>query len=1001
MSNLLKKLLFLSTFSLLAVGCANQTNAESSGDTSSDAGSIVRLSPSLSFTQENVSVVLHETFDLSTLLDYENIVEDISFTFRNETDIASLNSSVLIANKVGTVEVVASYENVSDTINVIVVSDKPNIQYQVTNYEFDIRNDAFDLANEGITCTPHTSSLELVSDRNDYTFADGKITLNSTGDYAFSLVASYNDEKSDAYNFVIYAYDTIRVAGRGTITNPYHIKSAKDLKELSDAVLDYMDFEGKYFIQDDDIDISGYDNWEPIGTLGIPFEGTYNGNNKEVTGLSIDTQESWQGLFGFVTGTVKNVTVKGDINVTCHDEFVYSHSYAGGIAGGINNAAIIDSCVSYVNLHGNSYVGGIVGGIMYGDEMIVRREQSKIINCKNYGTITGDNSKAINEDAMYFGGICGESLGILTGNENYGSVEISKTMLPDEDSEDKTYKNIKYVGGVCGLDYTNYKYGMYDDEDLEIYASNDNKNYGDVTVNGEGCKYVGGVFGANVLPIHNCLNHGKVTASICVGGITGLNGTSSILSSGNSTALVDECVNYGEVVAKGRYAGGIASYSYFDITDSDNYGRIHGEGESTHHVAGITAYSEAGTTVSGCTNHATIDTTHRLGAGIVSVNNGDVENCVNEGSVTCDYRTGGIVSENLGHIIGCQNSGDIVGNIQYVGGIVAINGKSDEELDTVLYYCVNNGNVTCTNNGDDDEKNKNCVGGIAGWSSSNGTPSITYCQNTGTITGFSALGGIVGCYDTGGSPTINNLYNSGNITGTPVSGQEQLCGHIGGIIGMLGSNIDISHVYNTGNVSGYGGQISKKWRGVGGIVGTQYQANIDYAFNFGDVTANMMSGGITGYGDGSGSGTGRNKTINHSLTGGIITGVLENNSGGLAGRINKASVTNSVSYASVTPTPPDEPHKHIIYGKKDSTSTFTYNTSYTDTNVVNDLLKYIYSLNVNTVADPQASLAYIEGLEAQLNADDNAVLDFEVATGKKLAHVVSDTKASLAERIAA
>ena len=139
-------------------------------------------------------------------------------------------------------------------------------------------------------------------------------------------------------------------------------------------------------------------------------------------------------------------------------------------------------------------IGGIVGGVARSDEMIVYRDQSHVINCKNYGTITGNDEYALNENAMYFGGIVGESLGILTGNINYGTVTVTGT---------KT----RYVGGVCGLGYTIYKYGMYDDEDLEIYASNDNINYGKVS----GYHSVGGVFGGNVLPSHNCENYGEIS----------------------------------------------------------------------------------------------------------------------------------------------------------------------------------------------------------------------------------------------------------------------------------------------------------------------------------------------------------------------------------------------------------------------------------------------------------------------------------------------------------
>ena len=64
--------------------------------------------------------------------------------------------------------------------------------------------------------------------------------------------------------------------GSGVEEDPYLIGTAAHLNN----VRNYME---AYFLQIDDIDLTGYD-WEPIGVLPTPegdqpFYGTYNGNN--------------------------------------------------------------------------------------------------------------------------------------------------------------------------------------------------------------------------------------------------------------------------------------------------------------------------------------------------------------------------------------------------------------------------------------------------------------------------------------------------------------------------------------------------------------------------------------------------------------------------------------------------------------------------------------------------------------------------------------------------
>lgn len=117
------------------------------------------------------------------------------------------------------------------------------------------------------------------------------------------------------------------------------IKSAEDLNNIR------QDLNGKYVLLSN-IDLSGYENWAPIGDEASPFMGTFDGNGNTVTGLRITSAAgTGAGLFGHNEGTIKNLRVEGEINLEEADTSVV---YAGGIAG--YNAGSITNCYSGVDI---------------------------------------------------------------------------------------------------------------------------------------------------------------------------------------------------------------------------------------------------------------------------------------------------------------------------------------------------------------------------------------------------------------------------------------------------------------------------------------------------------------------------------------------------------------------------------------------------------------------------------------------------------------------------
>ena len=186
----------------------------------------------------------------------------------------------------------------------------------------------------------------------------------------------------------------------------------------------------------------------------------------------------------------------------------------------------------------------------------------------------------------------------------------------------------------------------------------------------------------------------------------------------------------------------------------------------------------------GSTNNGTIKNlnfeiaiTTTIFLGIVSTNEGTIENCTISGSAITsqgDYRRfSGVCYSNIqnGKIIACVNNvtvnqpeGDITGTI-ISGGICEQNGG-------LIIGCINNGNISLVSA----NNTQYCViAGIAAKSyldERTKTPGkIIACANTGTITGncpifykFYEVSTIDYCYWTQGSESTTNMTNSGKVT---------------------------------------------------------------------------------------------------------------------------------------------------------------------------------------------------------------------------------------------
>ena len=229
-------------------------------------------------------------------------------------------------------------------------------------------------------------------------------------------------------------------------TGEYEVSNAAQLAWIAAAVnasSGAQTFEGKVVKLVADINLYGYE-WTPIGNgmrlssiiSGKAFKGTFDGNGKIISNLTINANSSESkaiGLFGNVTGgSVKNLKLKNvSIDVTSEQAgavvgllgggaeisgievlsgSVSAAQGTAGIVGRIIKYGTVSNCSNHATITGSAYnIGGIVGAAYYGAE----GQTMTIANCKNYGTVTG---------AYGVGGIVGLSAANVSGCVNEGNV---------------------------------------------------------------------------------------------------------------------------------------------------------------------------------------------------------------------------------------------------------------------------------------------------------------------------------------------------------------------------------------------------------------------------------------------------------------------------------------------------------------------------------------------------------------------------------------------------
>ncbi|MCL1900881.1 MAG: hypothetical protein FWG51_00590 [Firmicutes bacterium] len=201
----------------------------------------------------------------------------------------------------------------------------------------------------------------------------------------------------------------------------FEVNSATGILKFAGLVNSGADFEGKTVYLKNDIDDmletvaeSGLLSQTAIGNNAHPFKGTFDGGGFNVNLISIGSLPGEPGGFFGTTedAVIKNLVIDNGQESGSIENYG-SRQYFGAIVGKAVNTVIVNS-VNKADIT-NITAGGTAAGIVaLGDE------DTKIINCFNYGTITADFVAGIVASEIDEVNLC-INLGELDGESNEDS----------------------------------------------------------------------------------------------------------------------------------------------------------------------------------------------------------------------------------------------------------------------------------------------------------------------------------------------------------------------------------------------------------------------------------------------------------------------------------------------------------------------------------------------------------------------------------------------------
>lgn len=311
-------------------------------------------------------------------------------------------------------------------------------------------------------------------------------------------------------------------AGSGTEADAYQISNAADLTALQTQVnKNGFSYTGKWFRLTNNIDLNN-EPWTPIGVDAYHFfGGSLDGGGKTISGLKVETNGNWAGLFGSVRGTYGVPMTMRDL--TLKDGSVKFTSSGTSCCGGLVAAVEGETVLELRNVVAENLT---VSGGIFGSGGLLGRGRVAMTNCHNRdGSVTG----------RYAGGLAGKGYSnrqdhVLAGCTNSAKVVGERTaggMTGNETYSNGSYTSCANSGSISAT---------------QGYASG-------IAAGGsyERCSNSGAVTGKQAAGI--CVNGIKAMYCSNTGAITGTDYAAGILTNGGYGGTVEFCWNTGKVEA--------------------------------------------------------------------------------------------------------------------------------------------------------------------------------------------------------------------------------------------------------------------------------------------------------------------------------------------------------------------------------------------------------------------------------------------------------------------
>ncbi len=593
--------------------------------------------------------------------------------------------------------------------------------------------------------------------------------------------------------------------GDGSEGNPYQIETVDQLQNMK------LNLSAHYELIKD-IDASSTSSWnngsgfEPIGAVINKFNGSFEGQGYEITGLYINRLNNI-GLFGYTDSQsqIKNIglidcNVNGSINV-------------GGLVG--VNGGNLTQCYTTGNVNGSMSVGGLVGTNM--DNLTQCHTTGNVNGNTNVGDLVGVNNRYLIQ-CYATGNVNGsDGVGGLAGANNRYLIHCYAT------------GNVNGSNDVGGLAGSNSGYL------IQCYTAGN--------VNGN--TNVGGITGQNYKPIIQCYATGNVNGSNNVGGLVGLNrqninqsyATGNVTGSTNLGGLVGidighitQCYwdkdttgqntssgsnnSYGKTTEKMKTESTYVSWNFnhtwtLESSTNDGYPYLL---NITYEVHGL--YAGGNGTKS---NPYQISNTQQLQNMDLNLSSHFV--LINDisASETSGWNSGaGFVPVGNSSI---KFTGSFDGN-GYIISDLYINTSTDY---VGLFGYIDQATITNASLEDVNITGNDQVGGLAGRISDS---LVNLSYSTGNVEGERYVGGLVGRVN----GTVEQSYSTGNITGNL---------HIGGLAGFIDSgSCSVNQSYSTGSVTGN--------QDVGGLIGMMNGGIVNQSYSTGYVEGTQTTGGLVG-----------------------------------------------------------------------------------------------------------------------------------------------------------